>query len=604
MSSNNEILNNYDELLRTTDIVDVISRYIDVVKAGKNHKSVCPFHNDTNPSMMINGSKQIFKCFVCGTGGNAINFVEKYEKISYRQAAAKVADLVGFDSSIFKTNTNVSSQSTKDMQIYACLNDITQFYQFNLLTKEGQEARNYLTNRNIDENDIKMFKIGLAPEDGHKTIEFLKKKNYSIKVIEETGIISDLLNNPIDRNYGRIIFPLSDEDGRTVGFSGRRYKQNDTSPKYVNSPETKVFHKSNVLYNYDNAKIHARNTKYLYVLEGFMDVIALVKAGFNATVAIMGTAFTPEHLKLIKLLNVELRICLDGDYAGQLAMMKMVPLLDNARINYSFVANYDDNRDPDDVFRAEGKEGLEKYLLNLVGKTDFSLNYLIKSLNLKNLDDRKKLVNQIMPLISKLESKLEVDDYINKVASITNFSTNILYEMYKNTVQSEKNSANSQLLSQNVDIYGTFHGQISALKKAERTILLQMLNDKKAIDFYKTEIKTFIDEVYRYFAYYLVANRDKDNTNSYSSMINLINADFSDDEEKINKYTAEVTDLFDASDGNGIYNEGLLKDSKRRIDKQREKDLRKRKVDEAKSKATTNIELAKNLQEAYKKKKR
>lgn len=590
MSKYEITIKKYDELLNSADIVEVISRYINVIKAGKNFKAICPFHNDTNPSMMISPSKQLYKCFVCGAGGNAINFVEKYEKLSYRQAAKKVAELVGFDSSAFADTQYISHVNQEFTPIYNCLNDISAFYQYTLLMVEGQEARIYLENRNITGDDLKQFKIGLAPEDGSKTIEFLQKKGHSLKTIEETGIISDLVTNQSDRNYGRIVFTLLDKDGKPIGFSGRRYKNNDKSPKYVNSPETRVFHKSEVLYNYSNAKIHARNVKFIYVLEGFMDVIALVKAGYQSTVAIMGTAFTVEHIKLLKELNVELRISLDGDFAGQSAMLKMIPMLDRANIAYRFVANFNDDRDPDDIYKAEGKQGLDKYLSQLIDKTEFTMNYYQKNSNLNSLEERKKFINDIMPFIVDLKSKLEIDDYINKLAEITKFSTSILMEMYNQRLKQLKQKESTSAVINNIDIQHTYKKQISALKYAERTVLVQMLNDQKAIDFYKNEIRLFVDEVYRYVANYLTLKKSEDSKNVYHNIINAINEDFKDDKEKLETFSEEVTQLIAVEDV--TYNQGLLEDAKRHIVKLRKKESRLRKLEAQISNATTNTELA------------
>lgn len=438
----------YTELLKQTKIVDIISRYITVTKHGSSHRALCPFHNDKNPSLMISDDKQIFKCFVCNEGGNAINFVQKYEHITYFEAAKKIAELVGFDHPDLKVAKYERYISPNLVPLYNCLNDLTSFYATALHTTEGNEAKKYLLNRNITQEMITKFDVGFAPFDGTQTVKFLQSKGFSLKNIEDIGVLNSLLTNPYDKNQGRIMFPIHDYDGQVVGFSSRKYRDNDDSAKYINSPETPVFHKTAILYNYHRAKEAARNAGYIYVLEGFMDVFALDASGITSVVALMGTAFTNEHIHLLRKLKVEIRLCLDGDDAGQMAMLKMIDTLTQADLAFRIVNNANDPRDPDDIYRSEGKKGLIDYLNNLVNSQEFSINYHRKNSKLRSVEERRDFVHKTMPHLLKLKSKLEVDDYINKIAEISSFSYDVLQDMYR----SQKAKAEREDKTVNVDL--------------------------------------------------------------------------------------------------------------------------------------------------------
>jgi DNA primase len=322
-----------DKILASADIVTIISAYIPVTKKGRSYVALCPFHDDKNPSLNISKEKQIFKCFVCGTGGNAITFVEKYEKISFEEAVRKVADLINFHDERLEKQAYHAYVNPELTPLYACISDLEKYYQYALSIPEGKLASDYLAGRHISPDQISKYGLGYAPMDGAKTVQYLQAKGHSLKAIEDIGIALAKKEGTSDSNAGRLIFPLFDADGQVVGFSARKLKE-EQSPKYVNSPGTRIFDKGKLLFNYQNAKNTARHDGYVYVLEGFMDVMALDKAGIPSAVALMGTSLTNEQISLLRKLNCEVRLCLDGDAPGQAGMMKMITLLNRSGIAF------------------------------------------------------------------------------------------------------------------------------------------------------------------------------------------------------------------------------------------------------------------------------
>lgn len=578
----------FEDLLKQTDIVDVISRYIDVSKQGRNHRALCPFHNDKNPSLMISHEKQIFKCFVCGEGGNAINFVQKYEHTSYLDAARRIAEMVGYTNeqlTAFRVERQISPNL---VPMYRCLTDLASFYATALLTDEGKEAKNYLLKRGINAETIKKFQVGYAPADGTKTIKFLLSKGYSLKNIEDIGVLSSLLENPYDRYQGRIMFPIHDHDGQVVGFSSRKYREDDSSAKYINSPETPVFHKTSILYNYHNAMAYARQAGYVYVLEGFMDVFALEAAGIKSAVAIMGTAFTQEHISLLRKLKVELRLCLDGDDAGQMAMMKMVEVLNEANIPFKIVNNGDDPRDPDDIYQNGGVEALKDYLNNLVEGPEFTINYYKRSSKLRTVEERKAFVYKMMPHVVMLMSKLEVDDYLKRISEISGFSYDILLEMYR--TEKKKKTQAEKVITIN-DKYP--HRQIlNRLQQAERLLIEQMISYPEALNFYFEKKVKFTDEFHRYIANFLSYNRDIDRNNIYAVIINDINERF-DDEQKQNLYRNSIIEIADMQKDKPSFSEHLLNDAYQVVLEEGQESLIKLQMEQELAQATTDLERAK-----------
>lgn len=499
MAFNNSIA---EDVLKHADIVKVIGSYLNLTKKGKNYVAICPFHDDTNPSMTISPDKKLFKCFVCGTGGNAITFVQKYEHISFNEAVKKVADICDYHPEGLERYAKPVKVDEHKQELLKCLYDLNLYYQFALNTPEGKEGLDYFEKRKLDISLRNKYKLGYAPKDGKSTIEFLTKKGHSIKIIEDTGIAKMISSgNYRDMNEGRVTFPICDIDGNVIGFSARRLKDDDTA-KYMNTPETYLFHKTNNLYNIHIAKDAAKIKGYIYVCEGFMDVYALGKIGIDAAVAIMGTALTSEHIQILRGLNVEVRLCLDGDLPGQSAMMKIAKNLAQAGVKFRVVDNQGSDRDPDEILNEDGKVALEEYLNKLISRTDFALNYYLRSNPLKTNDEKKTLIKEFVPVLLRINSQIELDTYLRKLEKITGFDI----ESIRNVVKRARMSTPENGMI-NKTVFQNFHPEREALQKlvtAERELLYQMSQNKAAVNFYERKIGGFYDDIYRTIANYMI----------------------------------------------------------------------------------------------------
>lgn len=495
-------------LLNEANIVQVVSSYIPVIKKGRNYVALCPFHDDKNPSLSISEDKQIFKCFVCGTGGNAITFTQKYEHISYDEAVRKIADMVGFKDDRLNKSAYRPAVDKEKTPLYACINDLESLYQYGLSIPESEKAREYLANRHIDDSLIKKYKIGYALSDGKKTIEYLEKKKHSIVSIRGIGILS---SSGGDSNAGRVIFPLANPSGQIVGFSARKIDKDSDSPKYINSPETKIFKKGHILYNYHNAKESARSDGYCYLLEGFMDVMALDKAGIRSAVALMGTALTEEQISLLRKLNCEIRLCLDGDNPGQAGMMKIINQLTKDKIPFRLVLNPKDLRDPDDILQESGPETLFRMMNNLVDPFEFQINYYTNVLQLTSSEDKKKVLYHFLPYLQSLPSGIEQENCLYRLSKVTGYEPetirNLLARSKKDTIEGYSKGDYKDLIDK--DKLHPERRYTMRLEKAEREALYYMMQRKEAVDYFVNNIDNFFNAVYNRIAEYLVETVSK-----------------------------------------------------------------------------------------------
>lgn len=491
-----------EAVLKHSDIVQVVSAYLPLTKKGKSYVCLCPFHDDKHPSMQVSQEKQIFKCFVCGEGGNAISFVSKMEKIPFRQAMIKVAEISGYDDPRLKENAVVAPKDEAKARLYKVLEDVQTYYRYSLSIPEGEGARNYLESRGLDPEIQAAYGIGYAPVDAAKTVAYLQAKKHSLKAIEEAGVA---LNSGKDRYSGRITFALYNPEGAINGFSARRFGNDDSGGKYVNSPEGPIFHKGENLYNYHRAISASRVTGHCYLLEGFMDVIALHKAGIDCAIASMGTALTQEQVKLLKRLKCEIRLCLDGDDAGQNATIKTGALLSKNGIPYSIVDYQGDTRDPDEILNQDGAQALRDRLERRIAPFDFTLKfYSGKSANL-DANERKRLAERFLPYLKQTPPGLQYEDLLNRIADATGFHKEALREM----AQSEPNEDELPEIQYVVNKSG-FQGkknnrELNSLLFAEKAMLHYMLTSPVALDYYKNHAIHFRGKAaYETLAQYLI----------------------------------------------------------------------------------------------------
>ena len=484
-----------NRIRENADIVNVISSYIPLSQKGRNYVAVCPFHNDSNPSLTVSREKQIYKCFSCNAAGNVFTFVQEYEKIQFMEAVKKVCDITGQKVEGFEKVIKKNEIPNEKKVLYNLLNDLGNFYSYNLKNSNDKEAYNYITNRGLDDKYLDEYRVGFAPLDSDKTIKFLKAKGYNNDDIINSGVGIEANGTIYDRYNGRLIFPLFDTYNRIIGFSARKLPSSKDEAKYVNTGETSLFHKSNVLYNYYQAEKVSRKIGYCYVLEGFMDVLALVRSDIPNAVAIMGTALTNEHIDLLKKLNCEIRLCFDNDRAGQDATLKNLKLLQKTQLKVRVVNSINENKDADEILKEKGVKGLKDYLENIISPAEFVINYYSSFYNLKNYEEQKKFLEKSLNAI--IEYKVDrVDVYylIEKIESMTLFSREFIEKELNRLINF--NSMRNSYVPQHVNA-NTQKKIIDKYEEAEKRLILYMLKNNNIIDLYNAKLGKMRNDAYR-----------------------------------------------------------------------------------------------------------
>ena len=478
-----------NEIRRSVNIVDIISEYIPLEQKGRNYFAVCPFHDDHNPSMSVSPEKQIYTCFVCGAHGNVFNFIMDYEHKSFIEALKIVANKVGI---FLDIDTKVKKKNNTLEDMYEIYDFSKKYYQNNLYTKDGSEALNYLYNRGFTDEIIKTFEVGLSLKASLTKI--LEKKKYDDSLLLKSGISSGEGNNVYDTFVNRIMFPLCDIDGKTVGFSGRIYNKEDSS-KYVNSKESDIFKKGNLLYNYHRAKEYCRKEKSVIIVEGFMDVISLHISSIYNVVAAMGTAITKEQAKLLTRLSSNIILCFDGDEAGNKATKACIKELENINIRPR-VVRLPDNLDPDEYIKKYGVDKFKEYIDNSISSIDYKINEIKKEVNFSDSESVTSYVKDVIKELESISDKVTREFIINRISTETNISVSTLKGMLKENKKVEKKIDKKVII---LDKY----------QKAERRLLFYMIRYKEVVKIFKNNRCYIPTQEFRYLANEIVHYYDK-----------------------------------------------------------------------------------------------
>jgi DNA primase len=401
------------------DIVDVIGSYIEIKKAGANFKAPCPFHDEKSPSFVISPAKQIYHCFGCGAGGDAIKFTMEYEKLNYPEAIEKLADTYNFT---LHYENNRGPKKEKSLLI----EKLGQYY-ISQLSKTPQ-ALSYLQERGIFESSIERFGIGYAPASS-LSINFLKQQMFSIPEAIELGVIGQGENNIYARFIERITFPIYTTNATLVGFGGRTISGHQA--KYVNSPQSKIFNKSRLLYAYHLAKESIYRKKEIIITEGYLDVVMLHQAGFTQAVATLGTALTTEHLPMLRKGEPRIIMAYDGDNAGRKAAIKAAQLLSASGFNGGVVL-FEGGLDPADMVKSGQIEELNHLFLNPISFIEFVLTQIIKNYDLNNPKEKEASLNECIGYLKTLSPLLQ-EEYRPFLASILAISPSLVRLTRSNT---------------------------------------------------------------------------------------------------------------------------------------------------------------------------
>ena len=482
----------FNLILSKTDIVDIISSYVELKPQGKNFFGICPFHDDHSPSMSVSRDKGIYKCFVCGASGNAFNFVENYLNIPFLEAVKIVSDKIGYNFKLKK-----SKEDTKNSKYYEVMELATLFYQNYLKTKDGAEARKYLKNRGINDEIINDFGIGLAPNKNDSLYKLFSKKNIDKKTLSLLGLIGES-DNVYDLFRNRIMFPLKSPKGKVNGFSGRIYNS-DSKTKYINTRETILFKKRENLYNYHLAAPIARREKFLVICEGFMDAIRIYSIGVKNVVATMGTALAKEQIELLKSLNVKIIIVMDNDNAGEMATVAIGKDLIDNDVDIG-VVRLTGKKDPDEYILAYGATAFIDNIKNPMNYYEFMEKNLRKDKNLNNSVELTSYINDMIKLIIESKDPIFMEVEVNKLAKEFNLDKNLLLSRINMDEPIKEVKASKKEVK-------VTNKKSNKFEKAFRAMLYYMMNDtncmrlflKRNLELPKTKYGLVVDNLIYYF---------------------------------------------------------------------------------------------------------
>ena len=472
-----------NEIIDKTDMVGLVSEFVTLQKRGKNYFGLCPFHADQTPSFSVSPSKKIAKCMSCGEGGNPINFLRKIKNVSFEEACFLLADRVGVQLERTKTVKHVDENSK-----YYEINQVAQkFYEHFLHNSQsGKEALEYLNKRGLDLETIKMFGIGLAPKNYTTLTKVLSDKGYSLTDAHDIGLITRKENDYYDMFFNRIMFPIIDEAGHVLGFSGRVFDGDTSGGKYVNTQETVIYKKGEMLYNLNNAIPHIRKMGRVILCEGQMDVISLSNAGIKEVVCSLGTALTEQQAALIKKYSNNVLICYDGDSAGIKATGKAFNLLKGLTVNSITLPN---GMDPDEYLKSRGKDSFLEFIdanQKDVNGYLYSNSFLNRNLNVAY--DFEEVKKTVFNLLFKSGSSLLVEKYLHQLAIDLKVSYDAIYNDYNIYFKQGSGQKNVEVLEETPKIS-------KEMKAHEKWFIYFIAYNKNFLDYFKNELGDVSDYI-------------------------------------------------------------------------------------------------------------
>ena len=400
-----------EEVRMKNYIVDVVSQYVKLNRRGNTYFGLCPFHNEKTPSFSVTPSKQMYYCFGCGAGGNVYNFVMEYENYTFGEALQHLADRAGVQLPKIEYSREAKEKAEKRATLLEINKLAASYFYYQLRRENGSQAYAYLINRGVSEDTIKKFGLGYSDKYSDDLYKFLKSKNYSDDLLRESGLFNvDERHGMYDKFWNRVIFPIMDVNNRVIGFGGR--VMGDGKPKYLNSPETKIFDKSRNLYGLNIARTTRKN--YLILCEGYMDVISMHQAGFTNAVASLGTALTSGHASLLKRYTQEVLLLYDSDDAGVRAALRAIPILREAGIT-SRVVSLKPHKDPDEFIKALGGEEFEKRLERAMDSFMFRIHMAQKEFAMEEPQGQNRFFERCAQMLLELSDELERNLYIEAI---------------------------------------------------------------------------------------------------------------------------------------------------------------------------------------------
>ena len=400
-----------EEVRMKNDIVDVVSQYVKLTRKGSSYFGLCPFHNEKTPSFSVTPSKQMYYCFGCGAGGNVFNFVMEYENYSFGEALSHLADRAGVQLPRIEYSSEAREKAKQRETLLEINRQAAQYFYYQLRRESGQIGYRYLTNRGLSDETIRKFGLGYSDKFSDDLYKFLKGKGYGDDQLRDSGLFNvDERHGMYDKFWNRVIFPIMDVNNRVIGFGGR--VMGDGKPKYLNSPETKIFDKSRNLYGLNVARTSRK--PYLILCEGYMDVISMHQSGFTNAVASLGTSLTSGHASLLKRYTQEVLLLYDSDEAGVKAALRAIPILREAGIN-SRVVDLKPHKDPDEFIKTEGAEAFQQRLDQARDSFMFRVSVSEKDFPMEEPQGQNRFFERCARLLLELSDELERNLYIEAI---------------------------------------------------------------------------------------------------------------------------------------------------------------------------------------------
>jgi DNA primase len=476
------------------DIVDVISEYVRLDRKGANYWGLCPFHQEKTPSFSVTPDKNIFYCFGCQKGGSVFTFIMDMEGVPFPEAVSRLGERVGIEVA--------SGPSEAGDDTYRALSELYErltatFAYFLWEQQGGAGAKAYLERRGISEETARRFRLGYAPDDRYWLYRFLRKKNYSEEFLAESGLFSRNYPN-ISIFSGRLVFPITDRRGRTVAFGGRSL--DDREPKYINSPETRLFHKRSTLFGLSEAQKEIRRSGEVFVAEGYFDVLAFFDSDIPRAVAPLGTSLTEEHVRTLGRSAERIVLVFDDDQAGLRAAWKAIRLLERAGIE-SRVLTPQGGKDPGEILEKEGRRALQNMIKYSINSFEYVVKKALERSNLQDPAEKSRIVNSLAPILGDVKSEVKREEYIAHLADAIRVDTEAVYRDIAGNAQESKTREEGQPTQNREQKVGTdLFLMLAAVSNPQhyplvrRELAIEDLNDPRARELYLAIEEAFREE--------------------------------------------------------------------------------------------------------------
>lgn len=549
-----------EEVRQRNDIVDVISGYVGLQKRGSNYVCCCPFHGEKTPSFYVSRSKQIYKCFGCGEGGNVTSFVMKYENCTFPEALKILADKAGIKLPEAEYSEEAKRRESRRQKLLAVNKEAAKFYYYQLRSEHGAKAREYLDKRALSDEIRKSFGLGYAPIRGEELLIYLRQKGFTDDLIRDVGLAkADERRGTVTQFWNRVIFPIQDINHRVIGFGGRIMGADDKGPKYLNSPETEIFDKSRNLYGMNYAR--TARTGNIILCEGYMDVISMHQAGFTQAVASLGTAFTPGQAGLIKKYTKDVLLAYDSDGAGVKAALRAIGILRDAGMSGKIIS-MSPYKDPDEFMKNLGKEAFQERIDHAENSFLFEIRMLERDYDMSDPEDKTNFHNQIARRLCDFGEDVERENYIEAIADKYHIGFENLRKLVVNMaaktggyavmpVQREKPKSGINSRGRN---------SLEENKKKAQRLLLTWLTDYPQL---YAKIKSYVspddftDVLYKKVAQRMFEDIEKGQLNP-AGIIDLFE-DEKEQSEAASLFTAEIPELENLQDKEKAFHDILMR---------------------------------------------